>query len=417
MRTHPAPAFSRAVILGDSLTAKLAALVLAARMPIEAMVGPALDTPVLADPENLVGKAAHSHIFMPRFGDELHRAAPAVWDALVKEGLTYSPGSTRLQKGDVPGATRLFSTRWQLDEAIDRVFRAQIKTTTHARTVTGSISVSDSRGAALEAVVLSDGSKLIIEPGTLVVDAMGADTPICQAFLAKQSDHIDHVGHVSYVTQFFQLTDADSSKLPDPLTECSQGFGESHVMLYPGIGRWFSISTAIGNDNKALLTRLRDQKAFLEYCQQSVAVAAWIGAATPMGTPKLFLKPRNRWRVAAFSNGAMPENYVAVGDALATTLPTLGAGCSFAAMHLRVLAETVSLGGGAFHVPFARAIRSEQFPFFLQSMAPDMPAHGFVAPRQSRSKRMRVAIRRLLGVDRIRIRKDLVRTSSLTHKK
>ena len=53
-----------------------------------------------ADPseERLVGKPAHSHIFLPRLMVELEAMAPEVLDALAKRGLTFGPGAKGLPR-------------------------------------------------------------------------------------------------------------------------------------------------------------------------------------------------------------------------------------------------------------------------------------------------------------------------------
>lgn len=406
-------AFQKCVILGDSLSARFAALALIGQLDIECVVGPQNTSETKGAGSDLVGKSAHSHIFLPRLQLELERSMPEAWASMQDGGLEFRGGSNRLPDDSDPRAARLFSTRWQLDKVVGREFFRRVDATLIPQKIVGCTQAKALSATVIEELHLADGQSVYVDEATLVIDAMGANSRVWNAVSGDATSEIDRVGHVSYVTQFFRLNDPKIDDLPDPLTECSQSFGECHMTLYPGMNGWFSVSAAVGNDNHALIKQLRETKAFTDYASLAPSLTKWIQSSSPIEKPKIYVKPRNRWRVSAFLEGSVPRNYVAIGDALVTTMPTFGAGCSFAATHVRVLKETLQQDTANFHIAFARAIEKEQQRFFQECLSLDMPEQGLIIKKASHLKSLKKRFRQWTGADKVRVQKQLVKTSSL----
>lgn len=405
--------FKNCIILGDGLSARLAAIALTGQLDIASIVGPQNTSANSEFDNNLTGKSAHSHIFLPRLRLELERSMPEAWRSMQNDGLKFQNGSNRLPDDFDPRAARLFSTRWQLNDVVRREFYRRVNTTLVPKKILGCTLATNLSGTHIRKLQLADKHLISIDDTTLVIDATGANSRVWDVISKNATKTIDSVGNVSYVTQFFRLNDASVDGLPDPLIECSQSFGECHVTLYPGMNGWFSISAAVGNDNNTLIKQLRQTKEFIDYTSSAPSLRKWIESSRPIEKPKIYVKPRNRWRVSAFQEGSVPTNYVAIGDALVTTLPTFGAGCSFAATHVRVLAETLRHTPDGFQMTFANAIDSEQYSFFSECLHLDIPTKGLDLKKMSRVKLLKKRFRQWTGADKNRIQRQLVRTSSL----
>ncbi|EAP78445.1 hypothetical protein [Roseovarius nubinhibens] len=403
------------VILGGGYSARLTALALSSLRPVGAILCADDLWEIETGPEKLSGQRAHSHIFLPRLEQELQRINPSLVGELAELGLRFRPGSQRLSADAPAAARRLFATRWQFDKAIHELFLRHV-TADHVRDQVVDAIVENDAIVALE---LRSGTQLQVAPNTLVIDAMGARSPIMAKLSAEAETVIDQPGQLTYVTQFFRLDrkDCDSAGLPDPLIDCPQDFGAVKAMLYPGLDGWFSISLAVSSQRKDLIQSLRDQEAFIAFCRQSPLLGRWVGAASALGPTRIYINPRNRWNAAVFEEGRAPRNCLAVGDALATMLPTLGANCSFAATHVRIIRDLLESGTGRVQDEFAQSVRAEQFPFFQRALAEPQATEGVIsyanAPNNVLLKRLKRHLRRLFGKDRKRIIKQLSETSSL----
>ncbi|MCQ0091074.1 hypothetical protein [Roseovarius sp. M141] len=405
--------FSDLLILGNGYSAHLAAIALDPVLPVRSMIAPPKRNVGAETLDGLVGQHAHSHIFLPRLEQELERIDQSLLPAMADHGCRFVPGSYRLS-GDAPaGSRRMFATRWQFDEVVETLFRQRIQTRHVDATVSGAKTEAD----RITAISLTSGDPIPICPSTLVLDATGTKSPIMTTLADTESGVINQPGNVVYITQFFRGLDTRARPLPDPLIECPHDFGAIAMMLYPGAGGWFSISLAIDAAHKALLREMRDREAFMSFCRQSPHVAAWIEAAEPVGPNKIYINPRNTWNVSVFETGAAPANYLAVGDALTTMLPTLGANCSFAATHIRIIRDLLADRAPHLHHAFSTAVNAEQFAFFQKALVGKQAADGvtpYEASSQNRPiKRFKRRLRRLLGQDRARIIKQLSDSSSL----
>ena len=92
---------------------------------------------------------------------------------------------------------------------------------------------------AIVALELRSGNQLQIAPNTLVIDAMGARSPVMAKLSAEAETVIDQPGQLTYVTQFFRLDrkDCDSAGLPDPLIDCPARFWSGEGDALPRSGR------------------------------------------------------------------------------------------------------------------------------------------------------------------------------------
>lgn len=416
MKIPPGSEFQDILILGGGLSAKLCALALNPVMQITAVIAPDINKPICTNPEDLTGKAAHSHIFLPRLLKELGACCPEFLEFMKQEGLEFRPGSRRLSKEDPLYCQRLFSTRWQFDAVLDKAFRQITGLEFRENAVEGIGVYSSSDALLVNSISLRQGGDFEIKPDTLIIDAMGSRSIGMKSLLPSDDDIIDKAGNIAYVTQFFKLGNIDIQKLPDPLIKCAYGFGEAYVTLYNGNDQWFSISIATNATYKDLIKRLRSTEEFIKYASQNPNVKKWLQHASPIGPARIYVNPRNRWTLPAFEKGKMPKNYIAIGDALVTSIPTLGAGCSFSSSHIRTMKD-LFLEGSFNHENYSKRIGDEQYDFFKSAVESEPPQGDFVKYQANKnirtSKRVKNAIKGFFGFDKKKIRGHLKAGSSL----
>ena len=405
--------YARVIILGGGYSARLSACALMPVIPIDKMIGKLEQYIGITGPESVTGQRSHSHIFLPRLEQELTRLDPSFAALFAERGLCFQSGSKRLGDRVPQGCRRLFATRWQFDGAIDALFQRSVasKGVTPIDAGVRGFQVYRQR-CAIDAIEFVGGGRLAIAPDTLVLDAMGAKSPIMQT-LAKGAEDLS--SQITYLTQFFRLTSAQISQLPDALTECSRAFGAVNMMLYPAAQGWFSVSLAVNSARKDLVRRFRDPAAFLGFCRQNPASATWLDAAEPRGALRMFVNPRNRWNVEIFARETAPKNYIAVGDALVTMTPTRGANCSFSATHIRILRDLLVSGETDLQRAFADAVRNEQRTFFESTLGEHLGDELItrVSAPWGPLKRIKAGIKETLGIGRTRIAKVLERSSSI----
>jgi hypothetical protein len=405
--------FENILILGNGYSAHLAAIALAPVLPITAMVAPKKGEARVGPPEGLVGQHAHSHIFLPRLERELHHIDPDLLPRMAEHGFRFVPGSYRLGDDAPPRCRRLFATRWQFDHLIETLYQERAL----SPHVDGLISGIETQAGGISAVLLSSGEQISVPRSTLVVDAAGTRSPVMKELAATSDEIIDQPGNVVYITQFFRLREPEAQSLPDPLIDCPHDFGAVAAMLYPGVDGWFSVSLAIDAQQKALIRELRDRDALASFCRHSPYLAVWIDNARAEGPNRIYINPRNTWNVGVFESGTAPVNYLAVGDALTTMLPTLGANCSFAATHVRIIRDLLVKGEPGIQQAFSQAVKDEQFMFFEKALKTRPQVDKIIpytqSPQRRPVKRLKRSLRRLLGLDRRRIVKQLSDSSSL----
>jgi len=400
------------LILGNGYSAHLAAIALDPVLPVVSMIAPPCRRVEADTLDGLIGQHAHSHIFLPRLEHELQRIDATLLPAMASTGYRFVPGSYRLDDDAPARCRRLFATRWQFDEVIKTLFEQRVKT----EHVAGAVAGAETEAGRISAVTLVHGGRIEVAPTTLVLDATGTRSPIMTVLAGQDERVITQPGNVVYITQFFRRSQMQDRTLPDPLIECPHDFGAIAMMLYPGGEGWFSISLAVDAAHKPLVHKMRDRATFIAFCRQSPHVAAWLEGADAIGTNKIYINPRNTWNVGVFEIAAAPANYLAVGDALTTMLPTLGANCSFAATHVRIIRDLLAGKTPRLQRAFAKAVTGEQFSFFQQALVGRPPAEGIVpyeaSPINRPLKRAKRKLRRLLGQDRPRIIKQLSNSSS-----
>jgi hypothetical protein len=405
--------FDRLVILGNGYSAQLAGMALAPLLGDTTIIGPAAD--LATGPHDVSGQYAHSHIFLPRMERELRAIDTTILEDLAALGHSFVPGSYRLDVDAPMECRRLFATRWQFNAAIDTLFQQRVQSTKIADTVTS----MQCTNAVVTLLTMASRKNIEISASTLVIDAMGSQSPLMTSLIKTCQNVINDAGNIAYITQFFRLRRSEvTPNLPDPLIDCPHNFGNANIMLYPGAEGWFSISISVSTQHKYLMKKLRDGPRFLEFCRQSTNVASWLDGADPIGPNRIYINPRNRWNVPIFTQETTPRNYLAVGDALTSMLPTLGANCSFAATHVRIVRDLLdTTEPRALHSYFAYAVHQEQFAFFQDAQSRPPDAEAFVPYSQARSnrrsKRLKRGLSRLLGLDRTRIARHLIGSSSL----
>jgi hypothetical protein len=230
-------------------------------------------------------------------------------------------------------------------------------------------------GSHLTAVNLQDGDVLEIDPGTLIVDAMGAGSLLMKLISSRPGAPAveEYPSNIGYMTQIFRLRSRfGSSLLPDPVADCANHLGHAFVTLYVGAGGWFTVTLAWDIRRRSTSDMLSDTPSVVNFASRSPGVARWIAAAEPVGPSRRYMNPVNRWSVPVIASEDCPANYVAIGDALTTTAPTLGAGCSWLASHVRILAEAVETGKW-WRQRFAQKVTEEQRGFFDLSVSNGAP--------------------------------------------
>jgi 2-polyprenyl-6-methoxyphenol hydroxylase-like FAD-dependent oxidoreductase len=405
--------FENLVILGNGYSALLTAIALAPVMRLQTLIGPSNHSSSPSGPDEVSGQHAHSHIFLPRLAVELTRIDPKLLSEFDKRGLRFSPGSKRLTCDAPLESERLFATRWQFDQVVRDIYRERITAHEHNGTVK-SVEIED---GLIRTVLLIDGERVSLDDNSLVVDATGARSPIMQPLIADCEDIQDHSSNIAYISQFFRLQGANIAELPDPLIECAHDFGIGNLMLYPAIDGWFSVTIAISTQHREMIQRLRRREHFLALCRSHPHVKIWLSAAQAVGPCRVFMNPRNRWNTAVFCAPHTPANYLAVGDALASTVPTLGANCSFAASHIRIVRDLAQTSSIELHKLFFDAVHKEQFEFFQQALQVARPSRNYISyensPENQIGKRIKKQVRKFLGLDRARIIKQLTASSTL----
>ena len=260
--------------------------------------------------------------------------------------------------------------RWQVEDAVTRCFDARLDGKLRAAGVTDA--GIDGHLARLD---LQDGSAIEVGADTLVVDAMGAGSPLMRMIsgLPGAPAVEDRPSSIGYATQLFRLRPGRAAiLLPDPVADCSVHLGPAYVTLYAGAGGWFSVTLAWDIRSRATTAALGDTAGVVGMATRSAALARWIAAAEPVGPSRRYLNPRNRWSLPVIAAGCCPPNYVAIGDALTTTAPTLGAGCSWPTTHIRILADALAAGEG-WRDRFVAGVAAEQRAFFDLSVATGAP--------------------------------------------
>lgn len=405
--------FDEVVILGNGYSAQLSAIALEPIIKHKRLIGPVVANPSPSGPEELTGQHAHSHVFLPRLEAELRRIDPGILDGLGHKGLCFRPGSRRLSESAPLESRRLFATRWQFDDAIYGIYQDKVR----AEDVHGSVETAIIDQGAIRSIALANGTVIQTNDTTLILDAMGAGSPVMGALISGCDSVQDHSSNIVYITQFFRLREGSEEDLPDPLVDCPHDFGVAHLMLYPALDDWFSVTAAVATEHKDLVQKLRDQEQFILFCKDHPHVASWLQKAEPVGRCRLFINPRNRWNTSVFEGGYAPKNYLAVGDALTSMIPTLGANCSFAATHIRIMRDLVQTPPMQLQQKFSEEVHKEQFRFFQSAVKTVRPARAYVsykdAPQNRLSKRVKRRLRRILGLDRARILRSLAASSSL----
>ena len=379
----------RVIVVGDGFAGKLAALRLARTHDVVLLSHPRVRHGVDPSEERTVGKPAHSHVFLPRMLLELEALAPEAITVLGQRGLSFAPGARGLRRNLATGAKRLFAMRWQVDAALNECIGKHFAGKVRAFAV-GDVRTEDTdRGPAITSLVpAGDGPAISTSANDIIVDATGAQKTLMDGLIADSGLLVRRDSFMSYMSQFFRLNEGTKpEELPEPLFECSVNFGQVYITLYPGGDGWFSLTVAHDMRNKETRAQTRTTEDVLGYASESEGLSAWVDRATPVGRPTTYLNPLNSWAVNMFTKQKAPTNYFAVGDALVTTNPALGAGCSFAATHVRVLADLLDqkIANPMERMQrFGQIITEEQFWFFRAALRAQPPNAPRQAPQSSR---------------------------------
>lgn len=410
--------FDKSIILGRDFSSILSAIALSPHLTIEAIIGPSKESrneSFRCEPWNETGKQAHSHIFLPRLEAELNRIDPTILQQLNDLGLKFVQGSKRLGDDAPAECRRLFATRWQFNQCFEDIYNQNL----NLHEYNGLVKEIKTDENNIQLITLVDGSSIQVDHKTLVVDAMGSDSPIMSELVSKCEQVEDYSSNIVYITQFFKLKLNRTDELPDPLFDCSHDFGLAYITLYPAVDGWFSITICTNGKNKEFIKEIRSIDAFIAFCCKHPSTGSWIQSSDPFGKTRIYINPKNQWNVPVFLENSTPKNYLAAGDALVTMVPNLGANCSFSATHIRLIRDLVVGSSSNLQAKFAAAVHEEQYEFFQSAVnfSETFVPRQYIPFDKSRieriDKRIKRRIRRSLGLDRPRIIRQLSSSSSL----
>jgi 2-polyprenyl-6-methoxyphenol hydroxylase-like FAD-dependent oxidoreductase len=217
--------------------------------------------------------------------------------------------------------------------------------------------VRDARGGRLDA--------------DLVVDAMGRRSglgPLLRAVGGTMEEEACDSGY-AYYTRFFTSSDGST---PAPLAPPLCHFGSFSVLSLPAdAGTWSVTLYAAARDRP--LKRLRELGPWTALVGACPLQAHWLDGE-PMGPVLPMGGIADRIRRLSGPGAAAPLGLVALGDAWASTNPSLGRGITLALLHAAVLRRTVAAHGeepARFAEAWEAATERELGPWFRATVALD----------------------------------------------
>ena len=347
---------NRIVVLGGSVAGLLCGMQLArqghAVTVLERDVRPAVDLPLDAPPAPRAGAphAVQAHTLLARAALEIRRALPEVHAALLAAGVgeldlvARMPPAIpdRAPRADDGDLVMLTARRHVLDRVLVAASLATPRLDVRfGVTAVGLVLTAGDDGLPQVAgVQLAGGEALACE---VVVDASGRRTPVPRWLAAA------------------------GITLPLAAWDCGLVYFTRHYRLRPGTARpslnlifaarerlpsltvaWFLgdndtamlIETVLADD--ALLKAVRHPACFEAVARAVPAVAPWLGCADPITDIFAMGAVQNTLRHTVQDGRSLVLGLHLIGDALATTSPTLGRGLTFAAISAGGVAQAVA---------------------------------------------------------------------------
>jgi 2-polyprenyl-6-methoxyphenol hydroxylase-like FAD-dependent oxidoreductase len=344
-------------------------------------------TPLPSNPDEAFGwnrrgapQVRHPHAFLARLRNILRDDLPNVRQDLLDAGsLEVSWGDFARETLDdptpLPGdedmtliACRRTTFEWILRRAALRTERVELR---DGVKVTGLIAAPGTSPPRVTGVQTSHGQI----DADLVVDAGGRHSSIIRLLsdIGVEVPEEKHDAGMVYLSRFYRMR--DGAVEPDPQAFNGGTLGYLGYGIFRGDNRTFSITIAVGTEDKELRTHIGPSRFDAAAALLPVS-APWVAPeiSEPIAEPHSMAGLVNRVRDLVVDSRPTVLGFVAVGDALICTNPLYGRGCSLGAVHARALASAVRSHGGdleALALDLHAAAQEEILPWYQASVAQD----------------------------------------------
>jgi 2-polyprenyl-6-methoxyphenol hydroxylase-like FAD-dependent oxidoreductase len=301
----------------------------------------------------------HSHALLARLRNTLAERAPDVLADLLAAGATEiafcdALPETLTDRDPRPGdeqlvalACRRTTFEWVLRKAALREANVELR---DGVAVTGLVTApGDGRAVPhVRGVRVATEADDEVLRADLVVDAGGPRSAgrdwLVDIGVVPPPDQVVDTGIV-YLSRFYELIDgAEPPVVQGPIVG---ELGYLKFAIFPGDNRTFSITLAVGADDRELRARLADAGTFERAAAAIPAAQPWRdGRSAPITGIELMAGLRNRRRTFVVDGAPVATGFVAVGDASVCTNPIYGRGCSLAVVHAFGLADAVAASEG-----------------------------------------------------------------------
>ena len=319
-------------------------------------------------------QARHSHAFLARLHNLLAERVPHLLELLIEHGAermrfrdlvgTLGDAGVEVPEDDEITllACRRITFEWCLRRYCTR--RDRIEFRSGAR-VAGWIAEAGDP-PRIRGVRLVAGGELRAD---LVVDASGRRSAsgkwLEDAGIEAPPMERSACG-IFYASRFYRVRDgAEAPRLEGPI---GGDLGFLKYGVFPGDGRVFSVTLAASPDDAPLRSLVRPA-AFDALAAWLPATRDWVDpqVAEPVSDLAAMAKLENRRRFPVVDGRPGVLGLAWVGDALLHTNPIVGRGCTFAAIHAFLLADTWAAHGDApfdFAVALDAAVCRELVPWY-----------------------------------------------------
>lgn len=314
----------------------------------------------------------HSHALLARLRNTLADRAPDVLAELLAEGATEiafcaDPPDTLTDRDPRPGddqlvalACRRTTFEWVLRREALATPGVDLRDGVAVLGLLAAPQEADGRAPHVRGVRIDGPEGDGVLTADLVVDAGGPRSAgrdwLVDIGVAAPPEDIFESGIV-YLSRFYELVDgAEPPEVQGPLVG---ELGYLKFAVFPGDNRTFSITLAVGADDRELRARLAEPDVFERAVGALPAAVPWRdGCSTPITGVELMAGLRNRRRTFVVDGAPIVTGFVALGDAAICTNPLYGRGCSLAVVHAFGLADALADSEGD---PVALALSLHDF--------------------------------------------------------
>ncbi len=288
----------------------------------------------------------HPHAFLGLLRNLLRDDLPDVMADLVAEGaqdvnwLDFAPDTLDLipQPGDEDLgmiASRRTTFEWVLRRAALRTDRVELR---DGVKVTGLLTAEGTSPPRVVGVKTESGDIA----ADFVVDAGGRHSGIRTLLgdIGVKFPEERHDTDMAYLSRFYRLL--PDAELPDNAVFTGGTTGYLGYGIFRGDGRTFSVTIAIGTDDKELRELIVGPR-FDVAAGMLPAGKPWLaqGASEPIAPMHVMASTINRKRDLVVDGQPLVLGYQAIGDALICTNPLYGRGCSLGSVQAKMLAAAI----------------------------------------------------------------------------